>query len=128
MGQVIRVVSALKTDEIRQRLQARREELLDRAERTDADLRREAEPLSADFDEQAVQLENDEVLQGLNDSAVREIRQISQALSRLDSGSYFSCARCGAAIEPLRLDAVLYTPLCSECARAEELQARSRVP
>ena len=121
------MVSDLKTEAFRQRLVARMEELVRRAAQTGADLRREGEPLSPDLDEQAVQLENDEVLQGLNDAAKREILQVKQALSRVVSGSYFSCTRCGSAIETQRLEAIPYTDLCSDCARVQEREARSAV-
>lgn len=82
-----------------------------------ADLRREQEPLSADFSEQAVQRENDEVLQGIGDAAHDELRLIDRALRRLDSGDYFDCARCGAPIGEARLEAIPYADLCSDCAR-----------
>ena len=52
----------MELDGIRKRLLARRDELAHRASTTGADLRREHEPLSPDFSEQAVQRENDDVL------------------------------------------------------------------
>ena len=45
---------------IEQRLRLRRSELLQRAERVDADFRHERDPLVADFADQAIQRSNDE--------------------------------------------------------------------
>lgn len=105
------------TEKFRARLLARRQELATRASRAAADLRREHEPLSADFSEQAVQRENDEVLQGISDAAHDELLLIDRALKRLDSGDYFDCERCGAPIGEGRLEVVPYADLCADCAR-----------
>jgi DnaK suppressor protein len=107
----------VQLEPIRTRLIARRDELATRASLAAADLRRENEPLSADFSEQAVQRENDEVLQGISDAARSELAGIDRALRRIDSGDYFKCSRCGAAIEASRLDAVPHTDRCASCAR-----------
>ena len=106
----------LELESIRKRLLARRDELAHRASTTGADLRREHEPLSPDFSEQAVQRENDDVLRGLGDAARDELAGINRALARIDSGDYLSCAACGAPIDPRRLAAVPYTDRCASCA------------
>lgn len=102
---------------IRRRLIARRDELAQRAARTGADLRREDEPLSADFEEQVVQRENDDVLRGLNEAARAELARLNHALARMDAGAYLVCASCGEGIQPERLEVVPYTDLCARCAR-----------
>ncbi len=107
----------MDTDKFRTRLEARRQELATRASRAASDLRREHEPLSADFSEQAVQRENDEVLQGISDAAHDELLLIDRALRRVKSGDYLECSRCNAAIGASRLEAVPYTDLCADCAR-----------
>ncbi len=107
----------MQTEPIRQRLIARRDELVQRAARTGADLRREHEPLSADFDEQVVQRENDDVLRGLNEAARAELAQVNRALARIDAGSYLTCSSCGGPIQPERLEIVPVTELCAACAR-----------
>jgi len=88
-----------------------------RASEAGADLRREHEPLSPDFSEQAVQRENDDVLRGLGDAARGELASINRALSRIESGSYLTCSACGADIDTRRLEAVPYTDRCAACAR-----------
>jgi len=107
----------VQLEPVRTRLLARREELATRASLAAADLRREHEPLSADFSEQAVQRENDEVLQGISDAARSELASIDRALRRIESGDYFKCARCSGVIEASRLEAVPHTDRCASCAR-----------
>lgn len=101
---------------VKERLLARRAELTRRAERTDADLRHEGAPLSADFAEQVTERENEDVLRGLGLSARVTLQEVNAALERLERGEYFDCARCGDPIEPERLEALPETALCFRCA------------
>jgi RNA polymerase-binding transcription factor DksA len=107
----------LDLETIRKRLLSRREELARRASDAGADLRREHEPLSPDFSEQAVQRENDDVLRGLGDAARDELASINRALVRIEAGNYLTCSVCGADIDERRLDAVPYADRCAACAR-----------
>ncbi len=100
----------------RDRLLKRQAELRNRAERANADLRHERDPLAADFADQAVQRGNDEVLAAISDSARDELNQISVALRRIDAGQYTTCAACGTEIAPERLKTVPYTDRCAKCA------------
>jgi DnaK suppressor protein len=111
------------SEQIARRLRARRAELSHRAGRVDADLRRDHEPLSADFAEQAVQRENDEVLGAIGASAASEIRAIDTALTRIAAGSYGTCTGCGHSIQPARLAAVPYASHCVDCAAGGEAHA-----
>jgi RNA polymerase-binding transcription factor DksA len=104
------------TNAVRERLLKRRDELRQRASDASADLRHEADPLSADFAEQVTQRENDDVLGAISQSAQAELQQVEAALRRLASGRYSSCAVCGEDIEPERLAAVPYTDRCRTCA------------
>ncbi len=112
-------VIAVPLEKIRRRLIDRRAELATRAAGAESDLRRESEPLSPDFSEQATQRENDDVLQGISDAARLELTRINRALTRLESGQYTVCSACGEQIETGRLEAVPYTDRCSSCARNE---------
>jgi RNA polymerase-binding transcription factor DksA len=111
------VEKRLDLETIRTRLLARREELAQRAAEAGADLRREHEPLSADFSEQAVQRENDDVLRGLGDAARGELAGINRALARIQAGTYLTCSHCGAPIGARRLEAVPYADRCAACAQ-----------
>jgi RNA polymerase-binding transcription factor DksA len=103
-------------ERVRQALQARRAELRTRSSRVSADLRREREPLAADFADQAIQRSNDEVLGAIGDSADEEAHLIELALRRLDEGRYGLCVSCGGEIAPRRLEAVPYAERCASCA------------
>jgi len=74
------------------------------------------EPLDKDFEEQATQAENDEVLDGLGNAARTEIEMVKQALDRLDKGQYGLCQVCGLAISKERLKAIPYSCMCIKCA------------
>jgi RNA polymerase-binding transcription factor DksA len=104
------------TKAIKERLLRRRDELRQRASDASADLRHEADPLSADFAEQVTQRENDDVLGAISHSAQAELQQVEAALRRLESGRYSTCSVCGEDIEPERLAAVPYTDRCRSCA------------
>jgi DnaK suppressor protein len=106
----------MDTNAVRERLLKRRDELRQRASDASADLRHEADPLSADFAEQVTQREHDDVLGAISSSAQAELRQVEAALRRLASGRYATCAVCGEDIEPERLAAVPYTDRCRACA------------
>lgn len=103
------------SEAVRERLLRRREELLGRAERVSADMRREVEPLSPDSSEQAVQRGNDDVLASIGEAAATELRQLDAALERLAAKRYGLCESCGAPIEVRRLAAVPYALRCTRC-------------
>jgi len=71
---------------------------------------------SADSAEQAVERENDEVLEAIGQEAQTTIQHIRAALARIDAGTYGVCARCGEAIKPARLEALPETVYCVSCA------------
>jgi RNA polymerase-binding transcription factor DksA len=71
---------------------------------------------NADFAEQAVERQNDEVLQALLAEAEAGMRQIGLARLRLADGSYGICQRCGEAIEPARLQALPAAEYSLACA------------
>lgn len=100
-------------------LEARLAELKARAGRIEADL---AEPLSADFAEQATEREDDDALEGQDALLGREIVAVKAALARVDDGSYGECTRCGEAVGEKRLEAFPETALCINCAREVEKQ------
>jgi DnaK suppressor protein len=108
----------LNLDQIRSDLASRLAELIDRRDRVARHTRHRDEPLPPDFADQAVELGNAGTLVALDAELNREIRQIEQALRRIDEGSYGSCARCGAVISAARLNALPDASLCIECASA----------
>jgi DnaK suppressor protein len=102
--------------DIRERLLARQRELSVRHQRLVADRRREADPLSADAPDRAVQQQNDEVVDSIDASVESEAQSIAVALGRLDAGRYGICDTCGAEISRKRLAVVPYAEQCQSCA------------
>jgi RNA polymerase-binding protein DksA len=98
---------------IRSRLEARLAELDLRLGRIEQRLRA---PGHRDSGEQALESENDEVLERLGEAEIREIAEIRSALRRIDDGSYGSCARCGGEIGAGRLEVLPVTTVCIACA------------
>jgi DnaK suppressor protein len=105
-----------QTDDIRRRLLRLRQELKDRQGRAERDLKHGTDPLVADAPDQALQLQNDEVLRGIDSAAVVGVAGIDTALARLDNGLYGICSRCQEPIETGRLAAVPFAITCVRCA------------
>jgi len=100
-------------DAVKVQLQQRLAELLPRVGRIEGDLRSAHD---RDWPERANELQNDEVLEGLDEMALGEVRRIREALERLDGGTYGVCARCGRPIGAARLTAVPTAVTCVRCA------------
>lgn len=94
-------------------LRERLDDLLARAEVIEDDLRH---PLDADWEEQAVDLADDEALEGIDDVLRAEIQQIRLALLRIENGTYGTCAICGEEISRERLKARPIATRCIKCA------------
>lgn len=95
-------------------LRRRRDELQARLRVIESDL---DQPVPADWDDQAIEREDDEVMEGIGVAGLNEIRAIEAALKRVADGSYGICVACGEEIAEERLDAVPYAPRCRNCAR-----------
>ena len=106
--------------ELVERLKARHAELSARLRRVSADRSRRGRPLDPDFAEQAVERENDEVLDALDQVERGELEAIAAALRRIDAGCFGICDDCGDVIDPLRLEAQPAAECCLRCAEARE--------
>jgi DnaK suppressor protein len=106
----------VNTQKARSRLEERRAELMDRQERVARHTRHRDEPLSQDFAEQAVELENGETLVALDKEISQELVQIDHALKRIDADTYLACEECGEPIGEERLEALPYASRCIDCA------------
>jgi|SRR5262245_33024623 len=82
---------------IRRKLMGRYAEIRSLLERIASDANK---PLDADFEEQAVERENDEALAALDRIVRAEMKQIEKTLTRLDKGGYGICEVCGGSIAP----------------------------
>ena len=104
----------MNTVATRIRLEERRAELLARLKRITNDVRH-SPILEADFEEQAVQLENDDVLANLDAVARLELLQIESAMARLNESQYGLCEACQLPIAAKRLKALPYATRCLAC-------------
>jgi DnaK suppressor protein len=112
------------SDQIRERLVARQQELEEEINRTDDD--------ALDSGIADVQDPIDQVISSGAKSAslkvgtieFRALQDVRAALDRLDQGTYGRCVVCGEQISPARLEAIPETPYCirhaEEAARATE--------
>ena len=55
-------------------------------------------------------------LSGLAEAAQAELRQVDEALMRMDAGTYGICAHCGRPIPPERLEVRPFAEYCVACA------------
>ncbi|QDC10394.1 TraR/DksA family transcriptional regulator [Oceanicola sp. D3] len=72
---------------------------------------------SPDWEELAVEREEDEVLEGQGVQGQAEMAAIRAALARIEAGDYGFCTKCGGEISAERLDLLPHTPFCKSCAR-----------
>lgn len=103
----------------RERLNALLGHLTRRTAKVERDRSRD-EPLEADFAEQAVVRENDEVLDALSKEGRSQLEVVGRALERLDDGQYGTCEDCQGSIGAARLEALPYAVTCIGCARKRE--------
>ncbi len=104
----------------RNRLLNLREQLQDRLRRVHIDRSHRLQPLSADFAEQAVERENDQVLDGIDSATSAAIAQLDAALEQMKFGRYGVCSDCGAEIDDARLRALPQATICVRCASERE--------
>ncbi len=102
---------------IKTQLQTRRGELLARLQKLHPHVHHREEPFPADFSEQAIELENLDVLFQLDEASRHELQQINNALERLQQGNYEHCVVCGKPIGPARLRTLPYADTCVDCAQ-----------
>jgi DnaK suppressor protein len=62
----------------------------------------------------------------LSDRERVKLKQIDDALERLDDGSYGICESCGLEIAEERLGAMPFSRLCRDCQESQEREAKSQ--
>jgi DnaK suppressor protein len=97
--------------ELEQQLRTRLDELIERADVIEDDLRH---PLESDLDDQAIDLADDEALTGVDDVLKQEIAQVRMALYRIEKGTYGRCAVCG---EEIAIERLRARPIATRCVR-----------
>lgn len=102
-------------DYFRNKLLTLRGDVLNRSRKIDTNIRHV--DITTDLDDQAIELENDEVLLALSEASDKELLMIDAAIRRLDSGEYFHCQTCGKIIAQARLELLPFTNQCVKCAK-----------
>lgn len=98
-------------------VRAHLEEMLrERVEQTERIDNRLSEPTNADWEERAVEREDDDTLSSIGNLALHEIDQIKHAIYCIDNGTYGVCSKCGAKIARERLEFLPYATTCADCA------------
>ncbi len=106
----------MNQQQIRERLLHKRGEILDRLQRLGGSVGHRELPLDPNLSEQAIELENLDVLFRLDEASRHELHQVNNALARMQNCEYEFCTLCGEPIGEERLKALPYTDVCRNCA------------
>jgi RNA polymerase-binding protein DksA len=110
--------------DLKEQLQSKRDTLHRRIREIRSDLQQEDKPLEKDLEDQAIELENDEVLNRLEPATRQELADTLAALERMEEGTYGQCVECGDEISVSRLKALPYALKCIQCAEEAEMSSR----
>lgn len=110
----------MNTGEIRERLAHRRDEIITIVNKVDKHVTHREQALDRDSGERALELENLDALFAIDRETRLELRQINDAIERIDVGRYDFCSECGAVIGKERLAALPYIDTCIVCATKSE--------
>lgn len=109
-------VTMKKYDQIRRKLMDRRDEIKGRLDKVDQDILHTDGAPNPDSGEQAIERENDDVLEALGGLARAELEKIDTALERIERNEYGNCTLCKKAIAAERLKAIPFADRCINCA------------
>src|SRR5919106_4454494 len=113
----------MKKDLLREfadQLQKQRRTLIKEAAENDQALRSISETREAELEEEAQQERDSRVLERLDEQQERRLRDIDDALARIEAGTYGHCANCRKPIGEERLRSTPTATLCRECSERLE--------
>lgn len=105
-------MSELNLDEIKERLIAERENLLNKLKENDLSIDDSETPDPVDL---AVRNYSKNVMLAVSENDSRQIILINEALERIEDEEYGSCQNCEKEINPKRLDAIPWARYCLSC-------------
>lgn len=105
-------MSELNLDEIKDRLIAERENLLNKLKENDLSIDDAETPDPVDL---AVRNYSKNVMLAVSENDSRQIILINEALERIEDDEYGSCQNCEKEINPKRLDAIPWARYCLNC-------------
>ncbi len=109
-----------KYEQIRRKLISKRDEIEGRLKKVDQDILHTNGAPNPDSGEQAIERENDDVLEALGGLARSELEKINTALERMERNEYGICTVCKKSISAERLKAIPYADRCVNCADKED--------
>ena len=112
----------LNTEEIKRKLQAERERVLESLRR-DAEHVLERDDTTQDEGDLAAASHDRGVFLLLQESGSKRLRMIDAVLTRIHDDEFGMCERCGDAISPARLDAIPWATRCVTCQELADLEA-----
>ncbi len=104
----------------RKLLEGRKRDILEESERTVDTMNSESEEACADPTDRAALESDRNFLLRMRDRERKLLTKISEAVARIDDGSYGNCEECGGDIGIERLKARPVTTLCIACKSAQE--------
>jgi DnaK suppressor protein len=105
-------MSELNLKQIKDRLIAERENLLNKLKETDLSIDDAETPDPVDL---AVRNYSKNVMLAVSENDSRQIILINEALERIEDEEYGSCQNCEKEINPKRLDAIPWARYCLNC-------------
>ena len=105
-----------KLAELKKELLDTKTTLTARLEKIEHNKTRPDGPLASDWEEQAVELENYDVVDALEESELKELAMIDGALERMEVGTFGKCQSCGKPIGEARIMAIPFATNCIQCA------------
>ena len=112
---------AVEKKRFRKQLLEKRRELLESFKRTQEAHMQPGEEGMLDLADRATESYTKEFLYRLSDNERARLREVEEAILRLDEGTYEQCQECGTKIPTLRLKAIPWASLCLDC--QEQLEA-----
>ncbi len=118
----------MNTEPYKQRLLAEEERLLNGLERAGAAAREAGDDSTGDAVDRSVSGEGKEDQFQEADTEWASLRQVRDALGRIEEGTYGKCVVDGGPIEEKRLDAIPWTPYCMKHQQSLESSRLPRTP
>jgi RNA polymerase-binding protein DksA len=114
----------LPVQDFRVKLLMQRRELFRQAAQTEGDLLALETDVEREAEERGQNERLVQLLDRLDERAKREIEAIDRALTRIETGAYGRCERCGKNITAARLQALPATTTCLSCSQESEVLKR----
>lgn len=110
--------------ELRERLEERRNQLLDQIESLEEELAFLDQSRPPEFSEEAQEEAAANSLLALDEQERKELTDIANALEKMDAGTYGNCERCSIEIAESRLTALPMVRYCISCQKRIEVRGR----